>query len=98
MARNMYEYSTSPRKLEPDYQRKTKKRNLRVVKDLPRQDVKISKAQKERQISVVSLPEKKTEEKRPGIFTMCVTMKKAIVKWDLRQSVIPPVYRLCAEH
>lgn len=51
MARNMYEYSTSPRKLEPDYQkkRKTKKRNLKVVEDLPRQDVKISTAQRERQ-------------------------------------------------
>ena len=49
MARNMYEYSTSPRKLEPDYNRKSKKRNLKVVKDMPRQDVKLSSAQKERQ-------------------------------------------------
>ena len=66
MARNMYEYSTSPRKLEPDYQRKTKKRNLRVVKDLPRQDVKISKAQKERQIKLTLIV--------VGIFVLLLTI------------------------
>lgn len=52
MARNsIYEYETSPRKLEPDIQRRTqtKKRKLKVVEDLPRQDVKISKEQKKRQ-------------------------------------------------
>lgn len=51
MARNMYQYSTSPRKIEPDYERKrkTQKRNLKIVEDLPRQDVKISMAQKKRQ-------------------------------------------------
>lgn len=66
MARNMYEYSTSPRKLETDYQRKTKKRNLRVVKDLPRQDVKISKAQKERQIKLTLIV--------VGIFVLLLTI------------------------
>lgn len=66
MARNMYEYSTSPRKLEPDYQRKTKKKNLRVVKDLPRQDVKISKAQKERQIKLTLIV--------VGIFVLLLTI------------------------
>lgn len=51
MARSRYEYSTSPRKLQPDYRPKkqTKKRNLKVVEDLPRQDVKVSKVQRERQ-------------------------------------------------
>ena len=53
MARNMYQYSTSPRKLEPNRQRKTqtqrKKRELKVVEDLPRQEVKVSTAQKKRQ-------------------------------------------------
>lgn len=45
MSRTKYEYSTSPRKLEPDYQRKkkTKKSNIKVVKDLPRQKVQVSK-------------------------------------------------------
>lgn len=50
MARNMYQYSTSPRKLEPSRQRQTqtkrKKRELKIVEDLPRQEVKISTAQK----------------------------------------------------
>lgn len=52
MARSSrYEYETSPRKLEPDIRRRTqtKKRKLKVVEDLPRQDVKISKGQKKRQ-------------------------------------------------
>lgn len=54
MARSRYEYSTSPRKLQPDYRPKkqTKKRNLKVVEDLPRQDVKVSKVQKERQMKL----------------------------------------------
>ena len=54
MARSRYEYSTSPRKLQPDYRAKkqTKKRNLKVVEDLPRQDVKVSKVQKERQMKL----------------------------------------------
>ncbi len=54
MARSRYEYETSPRKLEPNTQRRTqtKKKKLRVVEDLPRQDVKISKEQKKRQIQL----------------------------------------------
>ena len=54
MARNRYEYSTSPRKLQPDYKPKkqTKKRSLKVVKDLLRQNVKVSKVQKERQMKL----------------------------------------------
>lgn len=51
MARSRYEYETSPRKLEPDVQRRkqAKKRKLKIVEDLPRQDVQISKEQKKRQ-------------------------------------------------
>jgi len=51
MARNMYQYSTSPRKIEPNRQRQTqrKKKELKIVEDLPRQEVKISTAQKKRQ-------------------------------------------------
>ena len=41
-----YQYETSPRKLEPDYRREKKKQNIKVVKDLPKQDVKLSKEQK----------------------------------------------------
>lgn len=66
MARNMYEYSTSPRKLEPDYKRKKQKRNLRVVKDMPRQEVKLSSAQKERQVKLTLIV--------IGIFILLLTI------------------------
>ena len=51
MARSRYEYETSPRKLEPEIRRKkqTQRNKLTVVEDLPRQNVKVSKKQKERQ-------------------------------------------------
>lgn len=54
MARNTYQYGTSPRKLEPVEKRtkKSRKGNLKVVKDLPRQEVKVSKAQKKKQRKV----------------------------------------------
>ena len=51
MARSRYEYSTSPRKLEPEYkpqQKQNKKRKLHVVEDLPRQGIKISTEQKKK--------------------------------------------------
>ena len=42
MARTGYQYGTSPRKLEPDYTRKPKqkRKQLKVVEDLPRQQIK----------------------------------------------------------
>lgn len=43
---NRYQYETSPRKLEPDYKNEKKRQNIRVVRDLPKQEVKISKEQK----------------------------------------------------
>ena len=43
---NRYQYETSPRKLEPEYKREKKKQNIKVIKDLPKQDVKLSKEQK----------------------------------------------------
>lgn len=57
MARSRYEYGTTPRKLEPEYepQKRTKKRNIRIVEDLPRQDVKISKMQKKKQLKLTLL-------------------------------------------
>lgn len=47
MARSRYEYSTSPRKLQPNYspKRRTKKNNLRVVKDIQRQDIRMTEEQ-----------------------------------------------------
>lgn len=49
MEPNIYEFSTSPRKLEPELnpKRHKKRKKLEVVEDLPRQEIKISKAQKE---------------------------------------------------
>ena len=52
MARNGYQYSTSPRKLEPEYRPHKQKRKLKVVEDLPRQEVKISKEQKRKQLKI----------------------------------------------
>lgn len=51
MEPNIYEFSTSPRKLEPELnpKRHKKRKKLEVVEDLPRQEIKISKAQKRRQ-------------------------------------------------
>ena len=68
MARGGYEYGTSPRKLQPDESRKkqTQKRKLRVVEDLPRQDIKISKEQKKRQIQLTLVV--------MGIFILLLTI------------------------
>ena len=68
-----YQYETSPRKLNPDYNKnskrsktKTKNKKLKVVKELPRQEVKVSKAQKvrQRQLTLVVA----------GIFLLLVTI------------------------
>lgn len=49
MATTRYQYETSPRKLEPNYQgQKNKREKIHIVKDVPRQEVKISKAQKKK--------------------------------------------------
>ena len=51
MAGTRYQHTTSPRKLEPEVQRNRnkKQRKLKVVEDLPRQKVELSKEQKKRQ-------------------------------------------------
>ncbi len=68
MARNRYEYGTSPRKLEPDVKkrRQTQKKRLKVVEDLPRQDVKISKEQQKRQTKLTLIV--------IGIFILLLTI------------------------
>lgn len=68
MARSRYEYETSPRKLEPDVpkKRQTQKRKLKVVEDLPRQEVRISKEQKKRQIKLTLVV--------IGIFVLLLTI------------------------
>ena len=51
-----YQYGTSPRKLDSDYNKKSKRKNkkLKVVKELPRQEVKVSKNQKKTQIKLIA--------------------------------------------
>lgn len=56
MALEKYQYGTSPRKIEPDYDRRTKKTQqksrLKIVKETPRQQVKVSKQQKTKQLKM----------------------------------------------
>ena len=54
MSRSGYQYETSPRKLEPDVQRRNSKKRtkIKIVDDLPRQEVRISKEQKNKQIKL----------------------------------------------
>ena len=68
MAMTGYQYETSPRKLEPEINRKkhNKRRKLRVVEDLPRQDVKLSAEQKRRQVRLTLIV--------AGIFLLLLTI------------------------
>ena len=56
MAQARYQYGTSPRKIEPDYDRRSrktsKKGQLKVLKELPKQQVKLSKEQRNRQMKM----------------------------------------------
>ena len=49
MSRKGYQYTTNPRKLEPDYKQTRRKKKLKVVEDVPRQKVEISKEQRKKQ-------------------------------------------------
>lgn len=54
MSKGRYQYETSPKKLEPDYNkpRKHDRRNLKIVEDIPRDNIAISKEQKSKQIKL----------------------------------------------
>ena len=56
MAQARYQYGTSPRKIEPDYDRRSKKApkkgQLKVVKELPKQQIKLSKEQRSKQMKM----------------------------------------------
>lgn len=56
MVQAKYQYGTSPRKVNPDYNRRTKKapqkRQLKIVEDLPRQQIKVSKEQRKKQLKM----------------------------------------------
>ena len=56
MAQARYQYGTSPRKIDPNYNRRSKrapkKGQLKVVEDLPKQQIKVSKEQRSKQIKM----------------------------------------------
>jgi len=54
MSKSKYQYGTNPRKLEPEYNRpkRHEKRRLKIVEDIPRDNIAISKEQKNRQIKL----------------------------------------------
>lgn len=56
MAQARYQYGTSPKKIDPDYERKGKKtkknEKIKIVEDLPRQQIKVSKQQKKKQFQM----------------------------------------------
>ncbi len=50
---SQYQYTTSPRKLEPTYPKKApKKKNLRVVEEVKRQNIKATKEQKQQRTRI----------------------------------------------
>ena len=56
MAQAGYQYGTSPRKIEPDYNRRSKKSpkkgQLKVVQSIPKQQIKVSREQRKRQVKM----------------------------------------------
>lgn len=56
MVQEKYQYGTSPRKIDPDYTKTTKrtqkKKQLKIVEELPRQQIKVSKEQRKRQLKM----------------------------------------------
>lgn len=70
MAQARYQYDTNPRKLEPEYNKRSKKvsqrRHLKVVEDLPKQQVKVSKEQRRHQL--------KTTITVMGLFLLLLTI------------------------
>lgn len=56
MAQAGYQYGTSPRKIAPDYNKRNKKApkkgQLKVVQNLPKQQIKVSKEQRKSQIKM----------------------------------------------
>ena len=59
MVQEKYQYGTSPRKVDPDYNKTEKntqkKKPLKIVEELPRQQVKVSKEQRERQLKMTAM-------------------------------------------
>ena len=88
MAKVNYQYETSPRKIDPNYSKKNKKqkeeknRKLKVVKDIPRQDVKISEKQRKKQIKLTII----ALAAIAVLFTICYQNSQINVKFNQIQS------------
>lgn len=54
MAQARYEYGTSPRKLDPQYDRRTSNKRLRVVENKPNKHIKVSAVQHKKTALVVA--------------------------------------------
>ena len=53
MSKSRYEYGTNPRKIQPEIPKtKTRQKPLKVVKDVPKQEVKLSKGQQKKRIKL----------------------------------------------
>ena len=52
MAQPKYQYDTSARKIDVEYNKKAKRRQLKIVEDLPRQQVHVSKEQRNKQVKM----------------------------------------------
>jgi len=52
MVQEKYQYSTSPRKVNPDYNTKNRKTPLKVLENQPKQQIKVSKEQKKKEIKM----------------------------------------------
>ncbi len=70
MAQEKYQYGTSPRKVNPDYNKKNKsnkqKPKIKIVKDVPRQQIKISPEQRKRHLKTTAIV--------IGIFLLLLTI------------------------
>lgn len=56
MAQERYQYGTTPRKVDPNYDKRNKavpkRKPLKVIEDLPRQTVKVSNAERKKQVKM----------------------------------------------
>lgn len=54
MTKSRYEFTTSPRKVQPEIKprKQSKKRELKIVEDLPRQKIEVSAEQKKKQLKL----------------------------------------------
>ena len=85
MAKANYQYETSPRKIEPNYnkkEKKTKKQKLKVVKNMPRQDIKVSEKQRKKQIKLTII----VLLAIAILFTICYQNSQINVKFNQIQS------------